>query len=565
MIAVFLLSGFGLQARGEPGPYEFPAPASGPILDIATAPIIVVGIAGDSQSQYFKDEGLVRTFTKFQVQSVERGEIAPGSEITISALGGSTPELTQLSEHQPIFTKSQKSRLFLTRNEKVEGVYRVFGLDQGKQDEPGSATSKGFTAAAECGQPFCLNGVSWDFERLPAGYKVNHNTNDESGEENAVIAGFNTWERSDSRMDFHYRGETLAASVQQDGTSIVFWHTVQGENCGATNWLACWTPFFDGGGYVEFDIDFNDAYKWEIGPEANEYDIESVALHEAGHALGLDHTTVSTQMMYASIGDDEEQRSLGTGDIAGVTTLYPANIWYLRNSNSSGSPDVTPFAFGSATDTPLSGDWDGDGDDTPGLFRAPNQWFLDNAFDGVADVSFTYGTLGDTPVVGDWDGDGDTTPGVKRGNIWHLSNDSDDPVVADISLTWGSSSDVFFGGDWNGTGGDSPGIFRPSTREWFLNNNFDQDVTDSGEQSFTYGSSGDLPAVGNWDGSNGCASPNFCHDTPGLWRSTQIEPNIWHLNNGFDGVGDISFGYGRRGNKLAGDWNNNNVDTIGVR
>jgi hypothetical protein len=55
---------------------------------------------------------------------------------------------------------------------------------------------------------------------------------------------------------------------------------------------------------------------------------------------------------------------------------------------------------------PLSGDWDGDGVDTVGLYNlVTGAFFLRNAnAPGAANVSFTYGPLGATPIVGDWDG-----------------------------------------------------------------------------------------------------------------------------------------------------------------
>jgi hypothetical protein len=33
-------------------------------------------------------------------------------------------------------------------------------------------------------------------------------------------------------------------------------------------------------------------------------------------------------------------------------------VWKLRDSNSAGGPDVTPFAYGSTAVIPLAGDWD---------------------------------------------------------------------------------------------------------------------------------------------------------------------------------------------------------------
>jgi hypothetical protein len=60
------------------------------------------------------------------------------------------------------------------------------------------------------------------------------------------------------------------------------------------------------------------------------------------------------------------------------------------------------------------GDWDGDGKDTIGVFRA-GIWFLRNTnTTGMADQTFAYGLATDQPVAGDWDGDGLATIGVFR-------------------------------------------------------------------------------------------------------------------------------------------------------
>src|SRR5215204_4674311 len=69
------------------------------------------------------------------------------------------------------------------------------------------------------------------------------------------------------------------------------------------------------------------------------------------------------------------------------------------------------FVFGTSTDRPVMGDWNGDGIDTPGVVRG-NSWYLSNTYNGTVDRSFTYGIAGDVPVVGDWNGDGIDTPGV---------------------------------------------------------------------------------------------------------------------------------------------------------
>ena len=81
------------------------------------------------------------------------------------------------------------------------------------------------------------------------------------------------------------------------------------------------------------------------------------------------------------------------------------NVFFLRNSNTSGLPDIT-VPFGAAGDLPLAGDWDGNGTMTIGLFRPTgNLFFLRNSnTTGLPDITVAFGAAGDIPIVGDWDG-----------------------------------------------------------------------------------------------------------------------------------------------------------------
>ena len=90
---------------------------------------------------------------------------------------------------------------------------------------------------------------------------------------------------------------------------------------------------------------------------------------------------------------------VGTGTVG----IYRSGAFYLRNSNSAGSADLA-FVYGIDGDTPLAGDWNGDGIDTVGIYRN-GSFYLRNSNDaGNADMFFEYGTAGDTPIAGDWNG-----------------------------------------------------------------------------------------------------------------------------------------------------------------
>src|SRR5205085_7342647 len=78
------------------------------------------------------------------------------------------------------------------------------------------------------------------------------------------------------------------------------------------------------------------------------------------------------------------------------------------------------------------------------------EWFLrTTATSGFADIAFKYGQPGDTPIVGDWDGDGVATPGVVRNGVWYLRN-SNSEGYADIVFRYGEPFDLPIVGEWNG-------------------------------------------------------------------------------------------------------------------
>jgi len=201
-------------------------------------------------------------------------------------------------------------------------------------------------------------------------------------------------------------------------------------------------------------------------------------------------------------GNPSDVSVVGDWDGDGIDTvgIYRANTFYLRDLNSAGDADVV-FAFGSAGDIPVTGDWNGDGTDTIGVYRpTTGTWFLRNSNTGGApDLTFVYGIVGETPVVGDWNGDGIDTVGIFRvsDRSWHLHN-TNAGGAAEIVIPYGDPSiDLPVVGDWNGDGIDTIGVYRFGLGQWYLRNSNTAGIADL---NFTYGIVNEKPVTGDWDG-----------------------------------------------------------------
>ncbi|EYU34694.1 hypothetical protein MIMGU_mgv1a023515mg, partial [Erythranthe guttata] len=61
--------------------------------------------------------------------------------------------------------------------------------------------------------------------------------------------------------------------------------------------------------------------RWSVGPVQDAFDLETVALHEIGHLLGLGHSSVEAAIMYSGIGAGVT-KNLHADDIQGIRALY---------------------------------------------------------------------------------------------------------------------------------------------------------------------------------------------------------------------------------------------------
>jgi hypothetical protein len=263
---------------------------------------------------------------------------------------------------------------------------------------------------------------------------------------------------------------------------------------------------------------------------------------------------------YASLG-----RYTVAGTIVEPTSLVPAadlptpdeiglhrgNTFYLDvDGNGTWMPGVDRVInWGLSGDTPLVGDWDGDGKDELGIHRG-NTFYLD--VDGTGgwtpgvDRAFQWGLAGDTPLVGDWDGDGKDELGIHRGNTFYLDVDDSGRWTPGVDrvIRWGLTGDTPLVGDWDGDAKDEVGIHRGNT--------FYLDVDDSGrwtpgvDRAFQWGLAGDTPLVGDWDGD--------AKDELGIHRGNTFYLDVDDSGRWTPGV-DQAYRWGLTGDTpLVGNW-----------
>jgi hypothetical protein len=173
--------------------------------------------------------------------------------------------------------------------------------------------------------------------------------------------------------------------------------------------------------------------------------------------------------------------------------------------------------YGQPGDVPIAGDWDGDGVDTFGVYRA-GVFYLSNTMAAPAaepvwlaqpgdklearlskraELVIAFGQAGDVPVVGDWDGDGRTTIGVFRAGQFLLRY-TNTPGEPDVIINCGAAGDVPLAGDWDGDEQATIGVYTPAMGLFRLRNALADEAT--ADILMLWGGPDYQPVSGDWDG-----------------------------------------------------------------
>lgn len=191
----------------------------------------------------------------------------------------------------------------------------------------GGVSGCGYTAKPEAQQScnFVQNSygqrVSWNNE-LPVSLYIHESFPMEY--QNALVGAIEQWERSLGRRLFVISGIIRGENVpRRDGISAVYWMSDWEEN--KTNEQARTTIYWDGSQIREADIRVNTRdFRYTVArtPDIQSVDLESLLVHELGHALGLQHNDAQGSVMAVNLGNGVDRRLPQPVDVESMKCEY---------------------------------------------------------------------------------------------------------------------------------------------------------------------------------------------------------------------------------------------------
>ena len=169
----------------------------------------------------------------------------------------------------------------------------------------------------------------------------------------AMARAFTTWEREPTiDISFNFVGFTGAEPFDEDSMNVLgFQEEPELERVlGATGFTIDDVT----GRIIESDIFFNTIFDWTVAGngEPNRFDLESTALHEIGHMIGLGHSAIGETELSAGRrrviakqavmfpiafpAGNISDRQLKADDIAGASDIYPEGNFDRQHGSISG-------------------------------------------------------------------------------------------------------------------------------------------------------------------------------------------------------------------------------------
>jgi len=237
-------------------------------------------------------DNLIFSRVSVKVEKKLKGEMFDNVEFTVE--GGTVGDMTLNVSECPLFSEGE---VFLFYLKKTDGKFEYL-----YSQEPGEtidAVRPGKSSPAKIPLLCCNTFAKWPNANVY--YYINPNTSDVSPDcaINDIISGAAAWNDC-SGINLSYSGKTPTHVISStDGNVIFFRPDSSGNTIAVTyTWYAR-----KGGQIIAFDMVFYDG-AWKFFSETCPtncsigFYIQTIATHELGHAIGLDHNKCGSSMMY---------------------------------------------------------------------------------------------------------------------------------------------------------------------------------------------------------------------------------------------------------------------------
>ncbi|GMI89248.1 hypothetical protein like AT4G16640 [Hibiscus trionum] len=147
--------------------------------------------------------------------------------------------------------------------------------------------------------------LSYSISNAPSGFKVN-------GVETVFARAMKSWaDVSPFKFTKNSNSDIKVAFYSNNHGDYPFYDPVTGNEAYAH-------AFYPQDGRVHF----NTLYTWSTSPTSRQADMESIAVHELGHTLGLNHSGLLSAIMYPYIDLGTIKRTLTQDDKDGLKAMY---------------------------------------------------------------------------------------------------------------------------------------------------------------------------------------------------------------------------------------------------
>lgn len=191
-------------------------------------------------------------------------------------------------------------------------------------------------AFASTAGAYTFNEARWSTSAFPVPYRINPGTAPSSigpsGATSTINQGFAAWMApACTRWRTTNAGTTsLTRARAGDRENSLLWISGSwpSELGPSDRVIGVTTPVYNPSTrlVIDADIQFNNVgFSWSLTGARGTVDTLSIATHEEGHFLGLDHSATSAAVMFASYPGGIK-RDLHGDDIAGVCALYPSGV-----------------------------------------------------------------------------------------------------------------------------------------------------------------------------------------------------------------------------------------------